>query len=786
MFIEKLKINPELKMKLNRNNIFSGILIFVLIVNLLVIYNIRYLYLGTIFSLVFLTVIPGLLLTLMIKIRRVDFWEYLVYVIGLSIAFLMFAGLAINWILPLCGMEKPLSLIPLLKSFDILFFIFWLIAYIRNKKILLEIKSVKLNRLNKVFLTIPIIFPILSTLGAITLNNDGPNYLTMIMLGGIASYVFLVVLFRNKLNENIYPWTIFLISISLLLMLSLRSFHIFGSDISQEFQMFQLTKLNFHWDMSNFPGNAYNACLSITLLPTIFCSFLRIDDEYIFKLIFQIIFAFTPVGIFLFSKRYSSVVLSFIAGFFFMSFPSFFFVMPMHLREEVSLFFFMLALLVIFSKNIDRLSRNIFFLIFGFSMVVSHYSTTYIALALFIFTYIVCLVFKMTENNAFFSKIYKKLNLKEKWKPVEKNYYLSGGLVILLVVFTFFWVFQFTKSSSNLVNFTNKSISNIEKLYKDLTWTESLVDQLNIFIKAKDPTLLLNNYTEKVISEYKNKSYINFYPSYRYKDYSPKVEYSQILPFNTSPNIAAKIYLFLEVIKKIVKVFIIIGVFYLLFIRFKKRKIDKEYIIFALMGLVCLVITMILPAATIDYDLTRTYQQILVVLSLPAVFGGLIVFKLIKKEKIRIISLLMIFIIYFLLYSGFIPQIVGGPNVAPQLNNFGTEYNRFYTSSLEVKSAQWLSVNYNAKYSIIYTDPSGKNRLNAFGNNSHFTFADIPIVLPSIIDKNAYVYLTVSNKVKNIGFIRIESTPIGYNFPIEFLNDNKNLIYNNGGSEIFK
>jgi len=356
-----------MSLKLTKNKLFFGILIFGLITNLLVLFDIQYFYLRAIFSFVFLTSIPGLLIMLMFRIRKIGFWEYLVYTIALSIAFLMFAGLAVNLILPwLYITDKPLSLTPLLISFDIILSIFGIIAYKRNKKILLEISLPKLNLLNKVFFTFPIIFLILSILGTTTLNNSGPNYLTMVMLGGIATYVFLVILFKKKLNENIYPWTIFLISISLLLMISLRSFHVFGSDINREFRMFQLTKLNFRWDMSNFPGHPYYACLSITLLPTIFYSFLKIDAEYIFKLIFQIFFAFTPVGIFLFSKRYTSVVLSFIVGFFFLSHSSFFVVMPMHLREEISLLFFTLTILVAFSKNIDKSLRNILFLIFWF------------------------------------------------------------------------------------------------------------------------------------------------------------------------------------------------------------------------------------------------------------------------------------------------------------------------------------------------------------------------------------------------------------------------------------
>ena len=219
-------------MKLTKNKIFFKILIFGLIVNLLVILDIQYLYLRAIFSFIFLITVPGLLIMLMLKIREIGFWEYLVYTIGLSIAFLMFGGLFINWTLPLVGIDKPLSLVPLFVSFNIFLLIFWLIAFKRNKEISLKIKLLKLDGLNKLFFTIPIIFPILGIFGTNILNNQGPNYLTLIMLGGIAVYVFFIVLFRKKLNENIYPWSILMMSISLLLMYSLRSWHIIGWDIN--------------------------------------------------------------------------------------------------------------------------------------------------------------------------------------------------------------------------------------------------------------------------------------------------------------------------------------------------------------------------------------------------------------------------------------------------------------------------------------------------------------------------------------------------------------------------
>jgi len=119
-------------MKLTKNKLLFGILIFWLITNLLVFFDIQYFYLRAIFSFIFLITIPGLLIMLMFKVREISFWEYLVYMIGLSIAFLMFGGLFNNWFLPLVEIGRPLSLIPLLISFNVFLLIFWIIAYKRN------------------------------------------------------------------------------------------------------------------------------------------------------------------------------------------------------------------------------------------------------------------------------------------------------------------------------------------------------------------------------------------------------------------------------------------------------------------------------------------------------------------------------------------------------------------------------------------------------------------------------------------------------------------------------
>ena len=192
-------------------------------------------------------------------------------------------------------------------------------------------------------------------------------------------------------------------------------------------------------------------------------------------------------------------------------------------------------------------------------------------------------------------------------------------------------------------------------------------------------------------------------------------------------------------------------------------------------------VMLFVPYISVAYNFGRLYLQALVILSLPAVLGGLVLFKFFKKENIKIILMTIIFICYFLPYSGFTYQLVGGESQI-QLNNFGERYDRSYTHESEVKSSKWLSNNYDNNY-LIYADRFSKRRLLSFSNiNTHI----VEDMLPSTMDRKAYVYSSYVNTIENRTFSYYGLRIMGYNFPTEFLNQNKNLIYNNGSSEVFK
>src|SRR5258708_5028426 len=107
-----------------------------------------------------------------------------------------------------------------------------------------------------------------SVAGAIRLNNDAGGGVTTTMI--VVAVVVIVCLFawRRILNGVTIGTTTYFLSLALLLMTSFRGWFVSGHAIQLELRMFQMTSSQGLWDIGLFRA-PYNACLSITILPTI-------------------------------------------------------------------------------------------------------------------------------------------------------------------------------------------------------------------------------------------------------------------------------------------------------------------------------------------------------------------------------------------------------------------------------------------------------------------------------------------------------------------------------------
>jgi uncharacterized membrane protein len=231
------------------------------------------------------------------------------------------------------------------------------------------------------------------------MNTQGNNSILLMLLLLIPVYVVAVTFLEDKIPEATYPIAIWMIGMSLLLMHGLTSYHLMGRDVHVEFHCFELTLDNFHWDISKY-YHPYNACLSSTILPTISKILCDIDKEYIFKLFFGLIGSITPLCTYIVFKKYMDKKYAFLLSFLFIAQVPFIYLLQSATRQEICLLFFVLAVLVLFDNEINKLNKKKLFLIFFVSVVVTHYTTTY----LFLFMMFFCWSMAKSESSFKYGK----------------------------------------------------------------------------------------------------------------------------------------------------------------------------------------------------------------------------------------------------------------------------------------------------------------------------------------------------------------------------------------------
>ena len=150
-----------------------------------------------------------------------------------------------------------------------------------------------------------------------------------------------------------------------------------GHDIQLEYRVFQLTAAQGKWDMSLFQ-DPYNACLSITLLPTQMAALLHVDDPYIYKVFFQLLFAACPVLVFLLSRRYFSARVAILGVVYFVGFPTFFTDLPFLNRQEMALLFVAAAFLVMTNPLWRKRRRQRLLVGAAVGVELCHYSSSYV------------------------------------------------------------------------------------------------------------------------------------------------------------------------------------------------------------------------------------------------------------------------------------------------------------------------------------------------------------------------------------------------------------------------
>ena len=352
----------------------------------------------------YLTFIPGIVILKLLKLdKQLDGLEAILFSVGLSVAFLMIAGLLINEFGFLLSISEPLSLMPLMIILNSLILVGAFLAFLRNESIKFwETKTLGLHPLALLLVGLPI----LSVVGAMYVNAFGNNLILLFMIIVISLLFVLGVISKKLLPPKLYPLAVLMIAISLLYHSSLISNYLvsFGSDVSVEHFVFKTTQNNAYWSSTNpYLGDIgygrTHSMLSVTILPTIYSSLLNMDSTWVFKIIFPLIFSFVPLGLYHVWKGYVGKKYAFISAFLFMAYGTFYTEMLGLNRQIVAELFFILLLLVVLNNKMKPPSKMMCFVIFSFGLVTSHYGLSEILLLFISLTFISLFVVKRPSRN---------------------------------------------------------------------------------------------------------------------------------------------------------------------------------------------------------------------------------------------------------------------------------------------------------------------------------------------------------------------------------------------------
>jgi uncharacterized membrane protein len=351
---------------------------------------------------IYLTFVPGFTLLRFLKLKETKVVDTILFSIGLSIAFLMFSGLFINELFLIVGLSMPLSTIPLeiiLSALTLVLF------FVGNRRDLVwgsisfgsKIRNSKKAILESAILLLPVLFSITGALYVSFPYISTPILSLMIIMVAV---LFVVSVFSQRLiPSRFYPLMIFAISIALALHILLISKYIIGYDAQLEYQIFKLTTNRGYWSLlptsisTRLPNlisaSNFNSMLSVTVLPSIYSVLLNIDGQVLFKTFYPFVFSLLPLVLYRVYEQQIGKISSLLSTLFLISSPLVFYgVEFLSLnRQIVAMFFLVLSVLVLLDKIMTVGKRRILFVVFGAALIVSHYSTGYLYLALIFFAY---------------------------------------------------------------------------------------------------------------------------------------------------------------------------------------------------------------------------------------------------------------------------------------------------------------------------------------------------------------------------------------------------------------
>jgi uncharacterized membrane protein len=640
----------------------------------------------------------------------------------------------------------------------------------------------------------------LAILGANRLNNGAGSSVTFVMLCIAAITLTVMYVRRDALNPGTLSASLYFISLALLLMTSLRGWYITGSDIQVEYDVFQLTKNNGVWNYGSFP-NAYNGCLSLTILPTMMWQLMRIDDPYIYKFWFQLLFALCPVFVYRISLRYTNRALAIVATIYFIAFPTFFTDMPFLNRQEIAYLFVAACIMMATDPKMSYKVRavRVKIAIFSVGVILSHYSTAYVFLGTVGIAWVVYrLMAALSRRSRANGDDGSRANGDDGLLPGRRNAMVpavSWLNVAALIVGILLWNGLATHTVGGLGTVLAQAV---ESLRGGTDGSKSSNVSYSLFGGggAATPAQALAQYSQSTLAltgSAAHRAAAGFYSAATLSKYPLTIDPLVNLPVTSlgklfgdlGVNAATLNSVMRASVARLLQLFVVIGLFSAIR-RARKRTFGwmAELIALASGALVIVALQVVLPSISADYGVLRAFQQAMIAFGPLIAVGSFAIFWFLP-DRWRFGAIFAVAIVFFISLVGIIPQALGGYPAQLNLNNSGQYYDLYYTHPQGIAAVQWLQ-------SRISPSDTGVSQpqvlVDPYVYQEVQTYTTLQMVdsdYPTVLQRNSYVVLGAQTVTEGQASVFADGDDITYNYPINLLNSTDNLVYSSNGAMIY-
>jgi uncharacterized membrane protein len=723
--------------------------------------------------------------------ERVTGAERVLYSLGAVLLVLVVGGLVLDVGLPPLGVARPLTLVPVLVMVDCVAVA--LMCWRRSRGAITgwlapaarSVRTPELWVLVVSALCVPLVVA-----GANRLNNGAGDTLSLIGLAGVVVAFAILVFWRAAIRDTVVSIAAYLLGLSLLLSTSLRGWYVTGHDIQHEYTVFQLTKDQGVWKVGGF-HDAYYACLSITILPTEIWQLVRVDDPYIFKVFFQLLFATCPVMVYLLARRYCSKLVAILGVVYFVSFPTFFTDMPFLNRQEIAFVFLGLAYLALTRRQWSAWRRRLIVIAFGLGMGLCHYSTIYVFIGTLGIAWLLERIAALLERLRRGDRG-PQHNTRAGWS--DRTRIVTPVVIVSLALVAYLWGGPITQSAGGVKTTVEEALPQV---FGGSGGGYSADTSYGLFLgSGPSPQQLLNQYRAQTLSQRTSFMRGTYLPLSEVDAAKTTLIATPNLPLTRLGSFLSQAHVPVTALNDAVRglaakgeqVFLVVGLAAWGFSRWRRRQFGRDFFMLSLASVIMVGAITVLPGLSVSYGLLRAFQQALFLVAPVLVSGSIFLLQPLGRVWAPRAAAVVALVILFSTI-GLMPQLLGGYPAQLNLNNSGDYYDAYYVHDQEIAALDWLGQQPG-------TLPAGvQANVQADITSDRWTFKNpgdisasqvVTDFYPTLLRKSTWVVLGYSTVRSGVSYFVGNGNLIPYKYPVGVLKASKDLVYDNGSTWIYK